>query len=99
MQLTQTIANRFSVALVALGLMVLGFGHQHAPATADDRMLAAYVQMGGALDDLCITGQDGPQAGTSLRIATLALPRASHLLANAHAPRGPLVRGPTTSFV
>lgn len=60
MKMLRTFSNRLTVALLALALMVLGFGHQHAPALPADPMLAAYIQMGGALDDLCVT-QDGPQ--------------------------------------
>ena len=60
MNLLRTFSNRLTAALLALALMVLGFGHQHAPALPADPMLAAYIQMGGALDDLCVT-QDGPQ--------------------------------------
>lgn len=61
MNLLKTFSSRLTAALLALALMVLGFGHQHAPALPADPMLAAYVQMGGELDDLCVT-QDGPQA-------------------------------------
>ena len=56
----KTLSNRLIAALLALGLLVLGFGHQHTPAMPADPMLAAYLQMGGALDELCVT-QDGPQ--------------------------------------
>jgi len=60
MHVLGTFSNRVTAALFALGLMVLGFGHQHTPALPADPMLAAYVQMGGALNDLCVT-KDGPQ--------------------------------------
>lgn len=61
MNLLKAFSNRLTAALFALALMVLGFGHQHAPALPADLTMAAYIQMGGTLDDLCIT-QDGPQA-------------------------------------
>jgi hypothetical protein len=60
MNMLRTFSNRLTAALLALALMVLGFGHQHAPALPVDPMLAAYIQMGGELEDLCVT-QDGPQ--------------------------------------
>ncbi len=60
MSMLRTFSNRLIAALLALGLMVLGFGHQHAPGMPADPMLAAYLQMGGALEELCVT-QDGPQ--------------------------------------
>ncbi len=60
MNMLRTFSNRLTAALLALALMVLGFGHQHAPALPADPMLAAYIQMGGELDDLCVS-QDGPQ--------------------------------------
>ncbi|MGP9791217.1 hypothetical protein [Roseinatronobacter sp. NSM] len=121
MNLLRTFSNRLTAALLALGLMVLGFGHQHAPALPADPMLAAYIQMGGELDDLCVT-QDGPQgmaedcpictlaqimavsadalgSGVALRISTLDLPSAGHLLARLHSPRGPPARGPPLFLV
>ena len=60
MIMLRTFSNRLTAAFLALALMVLGFGHQHAPALPADPMLAAYIQMGGELDDLCVS-QDGPQ--------------------------------------
>ena len=49
-----------TAVLVALAILVLGFGHQHAPAAPSDKMLAAYLQMGGSLDELCVE-QEGPR--------------------------------------
>lgn len=59
MALIQTIMTRLTAALLALALVVLGFGHQHAPAPPSDPMLAAYMQIGGTLGDLCIESGDG----------------------------------------
>ena len=61
MRVRSIIQTRLTAALLALALAVLGFGHQHAPATPADPMLVAYVQMGGSLDDLCIEGSEVPQ--------------------------------------
>lgn len=55
-----TLQSRLTAALLALALAVLGFGHQHGPAAPTDPTLAAYLQMGGSLDDLCIEGGDAP---------------------------------------
>lgn len=72
MNMLRTYSKRLTAALLALALMVLGFGHQHAPALPADPMLAAYIQMGGELDDLCIT-QDGPQGmAEDCSVCTLA---------------------------
>lgn len=73
MRVRSTIQTRLTAALLALALALLGFGHQHAPAAPADPMLAAYLQMGGSLDDLCIEGGDVPQAMTQdCPICTLA---------------------------
>lgn len=61
MPLRPTFLTRLTAALLALALAVLGFGHQHAPAMPSDPMLAAYLQMGGSLDDLCMDLEDAPQ--------------------------------------
>jgi hypothetical protein len=116
MNMLRTFSNRLTAAFLALALTTLGFGHQNAPALPADPMLAAYVQMGGALDDLCVTqdgpqgmaddcpvcalaqsmalGADAPSSRVALRIGMLDLPAESHLLARAHNPRSPPVRGP-----
>lgn len=46
---------------MALALALLGFGHAHAPAAPSDPMLAAYLNMGGIVDEICIDGQDSPR--------------------------------------
>ena len=121
MNMLRTFSNRLTAALLALALMVLGFGHQHAPALPADPMLAAYIQMGGELDDLCVSqdgpqgmaedcpvctlaqimalGADAPASSFVLRIVTLDMPAAGHLLARAHSPRGPPARGPPLFLV
>lgn len=48
--------DRLAAALVALALSVLGFGHAVAPAGSTDPTVAAWVQAGGSLDDLCLSG-------------------------------------------
>lgn len=50
-------------ALIALALAALGFGHSRAPASELDRMVAAYVQAGGSLADLCLTDPSAPDHG------------------------------------
>ena len=55
-----TLQNRLTAALLALALVVLGFGHQHAPAAPADPMLAAYLQSGGTLDELCLPDGQAP---------------------------------------
>lgn len=61
MILTRTLANHLTAALLVLALVALGFGHRHSPATPADPGLAAYVAMGGVLDDLCLDEQEAPQ--------------------------------------
>lgn len=65
MPMHNTVMNRLTAALLALALAILGFGHQQSGATPAiapaDPLLAAYLQTGGALDELCIQEQDGPQ--------------------------------------
>lgn len=60
MPVRPTFQTRLTAALLALALAVLGFGHRLAPAAPMDPMLAAYMQMGGSLDNLCIEGDDAP---------------------------------------
>ena len=60
MRVRPAISNRLTAALLALALVFIGFGHQHAPAMPNAPMLAAYLQMGGSLDELCVD-EDGPQ--------------------------------------
>lgn len=82
MNMLRTFSNRLTAALLALALMVLGFGHQHAPALPADPMLVAYIQMGGELDDLCVT-QDGPQ-GMAEECPVCTLAQIMALGADAH---------------
>lgn len=60
MHVTGTLSNRLTAALLALALVVLGFGHQHAPAAPADPALRAYLAAGGSPDDLCLDRQDAP---------------------------------------
>ena len=60
MSLKPIFRNRLIAALLALALVFLGFGHQHAPSAPSDPMLAAYLQAGGSLDDLCLDLKDAP---------------------------------------
>lgn len=65
--------NRLTAALLALALVFLGFGHRQAPAMPADPLLAAYLQSGGALDELCVQTEDGaPGAVLDCRVCTLA---------------------------
>lgn len=73
MSIARILANRLIVACLALALMVVGLGHQHATATPSDPMLAAYLEMGGSLDELCIESTDaGRGMAQDCPVCTLA---------------------------
>lgn len=66
---------RFALAaLLALALASLGAAHPGAPAGEQDRMIAAFVQAGGSLDDLCLTDPDSTDhaAHSDCPLCTLA---------------------------
>ncbi len=46
---------RVQIALFALAIALLGFGHHHHEAPERDPDLVAYLELGGSLDDLCLT--------------------------------------------
>lgn len=46
---------RVQIALLALAIALLGFGHHHHEAPERDPDLVAYLELGGSLDDLCLT--------------------------------------------
>jgi hypothetical protein len=60
-RLRLTIWNRTVSVLCALALVFVAFGHR--PVETDPRLsdpqIAAYLSLGGALADLCISGDDG----------------------------------------
>jgi hypothetical protein len=55
------IRNRAVAVLCALALTLVAFAHR--PVESDPRLsdpqIAAYLSLGGSLDDLCISGDDG----------------------------------------
>jgi hypothetical protein len=69
---TTALWNRLIAALLALAVVVLGFGHQHAPAVPADPMLAAYLQTGGTLEDLCLDDDPSHAAAQDCPVCTLA---------------------------
>ena len=82
--------TRLTVALTVLALVGLGGAHRHAPP--GDPAVAAFLQTGGSLAELCLTGDgDGPgphgdcpacTLGKTLAVAaTLPMPRLAGRLA------------------
>lgn len=77
-----TLKHRLVVALVAAAVAVLGFGP--IPAADEpplDPLLAAYVQTGGSLDDLCRTGDPRDGDPAQGQHCPLCLPAPSFALA------------------
>jgi len=87
---TASLLTRLTVALTVLALVGLGGAHRHAPP--GDPAVAAFLQTGGSLAELCLTGDgDGPgphgdcpacTLGKTLAVAaTLPMPRLAGRLA------------------
>lgn len=100
MRVKSALSTRLAAALVALALAVLGLGHTQAPAPPQHPLVAAWLQSGGSLEDLCLTdsgrsdhGQhpDCPVCalGKSMALADSDLPpRADSRRAALHLPPG-----------
>ena len=87
MSVKQPLANRLAAALVALALAVLGFAHSTAPAAPSDPMMAAYLQAGGVLDDLCVADPGNSDHNLYQDCPVCALTKAFALAASTTAPR------------
>ncbi|WP_333834637.1 hypothetical protein [Rubrimonas sp.] len=58
-----SLLRRLCVALIALALATAGVGHGHGPAPALPAALAAFLDAGGTVDDLCLEGADHVDVG------------------------------------
>lgn len=80
--------SRLLSALLALALVMVGFGHRPVQSAPADPALLAYLQAGGTLDALCLAEGDAPgPMAQDCPVCTLA-----HAMALAPAPVAPATR-------
>lgn len=79
MIVSQALGKRLAAAWIALALAVLGLGHNHAPVHPSDPVLAAYLQAGGSLEDLCLSEAGGKADASYEHCPVCAIAKATTL--------------------
>jgi hypothetical protein len=72
MILLAMIARRLLAVVLAMAFVLLGFGHQQGQTASFDPQLAAYLQAGGVMDDLCSDTDSPDPMAAPCPVCTLA---------------------------